>query len=65
MSDECKTKKPEDQDKCAHLECRAPCTDDDFCYGCKFFICEEHGVNMMVGHGHEVIEHWEVDEDFE
>lgn len=54
-----KTNKPEDQHVCANLECREPCDDDDFCFGCGFFICSEHSTEMPIGHGHDVIEHWE------
>src|SRR5690348_7545175 len=27
------------------FNCSKPCTDEDYCFGCKHFICEKCGVN--------------------
>ena len=35
------------------FECGDPATDDDYCFGCKSFICSECGKNWeILGHGH-------------
>lgn len=32
--------------------------DDDWCFGCKFYICDAHSRNLEHGgHGHDVMEH--------
>lgn len=49
---------------CGHPECDAACDDDNYCFGCKEYICDEHDLNMNMPMGdHLVVEHWEEEDD--
>jgi hypothetical protein len=52
---------------CAYPGCLIAVTDDDHCAGCGFYVCDEHSPNYsLMGHGHDVVEHWTPeDEDYE
>lgn len=43
---------------CAHPDCNAECTDDDYCSGCHSYVCEKHSTEDPWGM-HETEEHWE------
>jgi len=48
---------------CAFPGCKNPVTPDHHCAGCDFYICETHDTNFeLMGHGHDVVEHWTPEE---
>ena len=45
-------------------ECSTPLTEDDYCSGCKKYICDNHTINSLVmGFGHDPQEHNEYDDE--
>jgi hypothetical protein len=40
---------------CFH--CEEPCTSDNYCFGCKSFICEECDREQQMGFGHDPSDH--------
>lgn len=48
----------EEEPSCAYEGCTNPVTDDDYCYGCNCYVCEEHDENGLLGKYHTVVEHW-------
>lgn len=40
-------------------KCGKKCTDAEFCFGCKKFVCEKCDINPMMG-SHKVEEHFEL-----
>jgi len=52
--------------RCAYLGCKNPVNpDEDHCHGCGYIICEEHSTNPGLMGYHDVVEHWDFDEDEE
>ncbi len=47
-------------ESCFH--CKQPCTSDNFCYGCKSFVCNDCGVESPMGFGHDPEDHLAEDE---
>jgi hypothetical protein len=44
---------------CAYPDCEERVTPDDHCAGCGFHVCDRHSTNVsLMGHGHDVSEHW-------
>lgn len=43
------------------FQCGAPCTDDNFCFGCKAFICDGCDKAIMLMGQHEKEQHLEDD----
>lgn len=39
--------------------------DEDWCYGCKFYICENHSVNISLMDHHDAMEHTNAFDDAE
>ena len=37
--------------------CDKEVTSDDFCYGCKHYVCKDCEETLIIGHGHLVDEH--------
>ena len=57
-------KKPEPEKKGKCYQCAKPCGDDQYCHGCKEFICEECTVNFDPPWGsHQPNVHFEESED--
>lgn len=46
------------EDKRCHF-CQHECTEDDYCHGCKSYVCDEHSVNVSLMGAHDVNEHLE------
>lgn len=42
---------------CAYPDCVNEVNEDDHCFGCGFFICEEHSNHDPCG-THEPVDHW-------
>lgn len=47
---------PSDIGQCAKPGCKASAPRDNWCYGCKAFICDAH--RDIVGREHDASEHW-------
>ena len=47
-----KSKAPEIPKEGPCVRCKKVCPEDLFCFGCKSFICEEHGEAPMGPHNH-------------
>lgn len=46
--------------------CETPCSDDDFCYGCRTYVCSDCDVTYgSLSGGHEPDDHTREPEDFE
>ena len=50
--------------RCAHKNCENEVDDDDYCYGCKKYICTEHAINVCAG-VHFPADHWTEGEVFD
>ena len=45
---------------CFH--CQRPCTSDDYCFGCRSFVCNECGIGNTIGFGHDPEDHLEAED---
>lgn len=45
------------------FNCEKPCTEDDWCFGCKHFVCAVCGIHDHLGPGHSPSQHLESPED--
>jgi hypothetical protein len=45
------------------FNCGTPCTSDDFCHGCKTFICEKCTLGSPMGFRHNPVEHLEYEDE--
>lgn len=41
------------------FECQKVCDKDQYCFGCRTFICEEHSLNLTLMGGHAREDHLE------
>jgi hypothetical protein len=37
--------------------CKSKVNANDWCYGCKFYVCGPCGKDLVSGHGHDVMDH--------
>lgn len=51
-----KNKKEPEKEECAN--CHANAVQDDYCFGCKKFVCNKCSVNISLSMGHNVEDHW-------
>lgn len=49
---------------CAYPDCTNEVDDDHECFGCGYFVCDEHEKHNPMGK-HEPVEHWLGEEDDE
>lgn len=42
---------------CAFPGCKKPVSDDDECFGCGYYICEDHSDVDVYGQ-HDPVDHW-------
>lgn len=56
---------PDDLTKKCCFNCSVTCDQDEFCFGCGEYICNNCDVGFMLGKGHDPVEHLEEEQEEE